>query len=105
MGLFYTAASRPTTIGRSDDKMSSAIYFDGPDFSRERITGLTKDKKGKLYRKAALRQKWVNYMKTNSRDQKQYTEKEMNVLFEWIEKTKFTLPELDSIVKTNDSKK
>ena len=105
VGLFYTAASRPTTIGRSDDKMSSAIYFDGPDFSRERITGLTKDKKGKLYKKAALRQKWVDYMKTNSRDQKQYTEKEMNVLFEWIENTKFTLPELDSIIKTNDSKK
>ena len=84
-------------------KCHRKIYFDGPDFSRERITGSTRDKKGN-YRKAALRGKWANYLKTNSRDRKQYTEKEMNGLFEWMEKTKITSTELESIIKTNENK-
>ena len=93
VGLFYTAASRPTTIGTVEDKMSSAIYFDGPDFSKAR-----------MYRKAILRQKWVDYLKANSINQKHYTKKEMEGLFDWITKTRLSETELDTIIKTNDNK-
>jgi hypothetical protein len=104
VGLFYTTASRPTTIGRPDDKMSSAIYFDGPDFCKARITRLTTDKNGRLYKKANLRQKWVEYMKNNNLNQRRYTNSETEELFEWIKKTRYTCAELDEIIKKNDKK-
>jgi hypothetical protein len=101
VGLFYTTASRPTTIGTKDDKMSSAIYFDGPDFSRARITNLTKERSGKMYIKARLRQNWVNYLKTNSSHMKVYTDKEKDNLFAWITAQKYTIEDLDTIIRKN----
>ena len=104
VGLFYTTASRPTTIGTPDNKLSSAIYFDGPDFSRKRITNLTRDNSGKLYRKAQLRQAWVKYMKNNSQNRRQYTKAEMEHLFAWVAKTRYTNAELQKIIEINDKK-
>ena len=101
VGLFYTTASRPTTIGTKDDKMSSAIYFDGPDFSKARITNLTKQKNGKSYIKARLRKKWVDYLKSNNRKRKLYTEEEKTDLFEWISKQSYSSEEYDEIVAVN----
>ena len=101
VGLFYTTASRPTTIGTSDDKMSSAIYFDGPDFSRARITNLTKDRSGKMYIKARLRQEWVNYLKNNNTHVKVYSEQEKKDLFEWVTTQRYTVQDLDAIIEKN----
>lgn len=103
VGLLYTTVSRPTTIGTVDDKMSSAIYFDGPDFSRQRITNLTKDKSGKLYLKARLRQKWVDYLKENSKLWNDCSMEEMGDLFAWISEQRYTTDELDKIIEKNGS--
>ena len=105
VGLFYTTASRPTTIGTSLDKMSSAMYFDGPDFSRARITNLTRQKNGKLYVKAILRQKWVSYLKGNSRARKGYTKGEQEDLFTWVSTQRFNPEQLDLIVQRHAAKK
>jgi hypothetical protein len=67
--------------------MSSAIYFDGPDFSRDRITDLTKEKSGRMYAKALLRQKWAAYLKEKNKDRQPYTKEEMQSLFHWISNT------------------
>ena len=45
-GLFYTTFSRATTIGDSNDFLSSAIYFDGPNMCPDRIMNMTKTEKG-----------------------------------------------------------
>jgi hypothetical protein len=37
VGLFYQLLSRATMIGDRVNNMSSAIYFDGPNFSHERF--------------------------------------------------------------------
>ena len=63
VGLLYQLLGRPTTIGTKEDKFSSAMYFTGPHFNRDRITNLTLDKNKKLYKKAALRKQWVEYLK------------------------------------------
>jgi hypothetical protein len=98
VGLFYTAMSRATMIGNADDKMSSAIYFDGPHFSQKRITNLTKEQSGQLFKKAQLRplfkkaqlrQNWVKYMKENNRKRKYYTKEEMEYIFEWIKNMRY----------------
>jgi hypothetical protein len=103
VGLFYTAVSRATTIGTIEDKLSSAIYFDGPDFSSDRIANLTKDKTGKLYKKARLREDWVNYMHDNSLAQKQKSKDEMESLFNWIRTTRYNSKDLVEIIKTNEN--
>ena len=103
VGLLYTTASRPTTIGTNDDKMSSAIYFDGPYFSRARITNLTKQKGGKMYIKARLRTKWVQYLKEKSKLWIDYTEIQMNDLFAWISNKRYTTEQLDLLVARNDA--
>jgi AAA domain len=105
VGLFYTTVSRATTIGTEEDKKSSAIYFDGPDFSEKRITQLTKDMSGKFYRKALLRKKWVDYQKTHSLKRREYTKEEMAFLFNWIKKTRYTFSELEKIIVQNDANK
>lgn len=103
VGLFYTTASRATTIGSASDKMSSAIYFDGPDFSRDRITNLTKEKTGRLYKKAGLRKNWVSYMRSNSKVRHRKTDVEMESLFKWVKCTRYTEHDLLSIIKANDT--
>jgi hypothetical protein len=104
VGLLYTTASRPTTIGTIDDKMSSAMYFDGPDISRARITNLTREKSGRPYIKARLRAKWVNYLKDNSRQKREFTKEKKVDLFAWITDCKFSTDQLDAIITRNDNK-
>jgi hypothetical protein len=105
VGLFYTAMSRATTIGNPDDKMSSAIYFDGPNFSKQRITNLTRQQNGAMYHKAYLRQRWVKFIRDNNVNRKQYTKSEMDKLFDWITQNRFSHKMLKKIIKDNDGKK
>lgn len=100
IGLFYTALSRATTIGNTKDKMSSAIYFHGQHYSKERITNLTIGKNGRMYHKAELRQKWVKFMKDRNENRKHYTKDEMTKLFDWIMNKKFNSTDLTQIVMT-----
>jgi AAA domain len=104
VGLFYTAMSRATTIGNPNDKMSSAIYFDGLHFSQKRITNLTKEQSGRLFKKAQLRQNWVKYMKENNRKRKYYTEKEMEYIFKWATNTRYNREFLKKTIEKNDQK-
>jgi hypothetical protein len=67
-----------------DDKISSAIYFDGPNFSKQRIANLTRQQNGAMYHKAYLRQRWVKFMKEKNENRKLYTKAEMEKLFDWI---------------------
>jgi AAA domain len=105
VGLFYTAMSRATTIGNPDDKMSSAIYFDGPNFSKQRVTSLTRQQNGAMYHKAYLRQRWVKFMKENNENRKRYTKDEMEQLFEWITEKRFNNETLMKTIKRNDKER
>jgi hypothetical protein len=91
VGLLYQLLGRPTTIGTKEDKFSSAIYFTGPNFNRERITNLTKDAKGKTFKKAWLRLKWVNFLKENKIDISRWDQNNLSELFQWANNTKVSI--------------
>jgi hypothetical protein len=115
VGLFYTAMSWAATIGNMGDRMSSAVYFDSPHFSKERFTNLTRQKNRQMYHRALLRQNWVRFMKEKNKNRKKYTKEEMKKLFHWITTTRINLNTkkkklhnqisiLRNILKTNTSK-
>jgi hypothetical protein len=104
IGLFYTAVSRTTTIGNPNDNLSSAIYFHGPHFSKDRITNLTKGKSGVMYKKPVLRKKWVRFMKERNKNHKHYTKEETKLLFDWISNTTIKNTDLSKIVANSRRK-
>jgi hypothetical protein len=73
-GIFYQCSSRGTTMGQREDKLSSAIYFDGSNFGPHRFHNLTIAKSKKMYKKAMLRKKWVSHLRQNALPNHQWTE-------------------------------
>jgi hypothetical protein len=90
VGLLYQLLGRPTTIGTEDDKFSSAMYFTGSNFNRERITNLTMDANNKPFKKAVLRKRWVDYLKGNTIDLSRWDETARNKIFDWAKTTRLS---------------
>lgn len=62
LGLFYTAASRGTTLG-DENGLNSAIYFAGDNFSTHRFTRLTKMQDGITdFKRSIKRKNWVAFL-------------------------------------------
>jgi PIF1-like helicase len=101
VGLFYQLLSRATTIGDPNDKLSSAIYFDGNNFTVDRFKDLTIGSNGVMYKKAKLRKDWVQYLRNNEVRKGRISEDEMNDLFQWIKGNSFTSDELDKIIESH----
>ena len=87
-------------MGDREDKLSSAIYFDGPNFGPHRFQDLTMSKSKKMYKKAMLRKKWVSYLRQNALPNHQWTEDVMEEMFTWAMSTRFT--NLTEIVENHD---
>jgi hypothetical protein len=101
VGLFYQLLSRATTIGDQGDKLSSAIYFDGPNFSEERFKNLTMSVKNEIYKKAELRQEWVKNLRTNEVKNQAWNNEKMQILFKWAIHTRIDSVNLMEIIKTH----
>ena len=99
-GIFYQCSSRGTTMGDREDKLSSAIYFDGPNFGPHRFQDLTMSKSKKMYKKAMLRKKWVSYLRQNALPNHQWTEDVMEEMFTWAMNMRLT--NLTEIVESHD---
>ena len=87
VGLFYQLLSRATTIGIPEDKLSSAIYFDGNNFDCQRFENLTIKNEKEMYKMASLRRDWVCYLNNHIVPRGNNTVVEMNTIFEWANKT------------------
>jgi hypothetical protein len=96
-GLFYTLASRGTTLGVESDNLSSALYFTGKNMNPERIRNITKGYKGYKYTKILKREQWVRYLERNTH-QKPTSKQEQEKLFAWIVKTRINPDELQTII-------
>lgn len=101
VGLFYQLLSRATTIGNREDKMSSAIYFAGDNFSRKRFQNLAMKTEKEMYKKAALRKDWVDYLRQNEVPKGQWLAEEMDELFKWVNDTRIDSPQLENIIKSH----
>ena len=102
VGLFYQLLSRATTIGNREDKLSSAIYFDGERFSRSRFEKLTMKNAKEMYKKAALRKDWVEYLRKNEVKKGKWRMKEMDDLFAWANTVKFDDNDLAKITQRRE---
>jgi len=82
-GFFYTMLSRATTLG-DENGLNSAIYFTGPNLTKERIQNLTlKTNSNQMLENVKRRTNWVNHLKLNTRDTTQVDEDRMRTVLEW----------------------
>jgi hypothetical protein len=98
VGLFYTLLSRATTIGDPKEKLSSAIYFDGPNFSRHRIENLTLKANKEMYKLASQRDEWVKYLRSNEVKKGKWNQTDMADLFNWANNKRIDGDELKKII-------
>lgn len=98
LGLLYTAISRATTLG-DNDGLNSAIYFEGKDFNRERLTMMGKRKDTcDDYIRIKLRRVWVEFINQHTTHEK-FTETEMNACVEWATDTTYSYETLWQRIK------
>jgi hypothetical protein len=72
-GLLYTAASRATTFGDANG-LNSAIYFQGKDFTQNRVQKVTKmTNSSKEFINVTRRREWVKHLKKNTIKSKKST--------------------------------
>ncbi len=103
IGLFYTILSRITSLGT--DKMSSAVYFIGKNMNPQRIRNLTLSADGRTpYKNVEKRTAWVEYLQRNAHGSN-FSNNYILELFKWIETTRVTDAQLQSIIKFHQSKK
>ena len=92
VGTFYTLLSRITTLGDPNDKMSSAIYFVGENFSSiHRIQNIrNKVNSNELYEMIKLRDKWVEFLENNTNKQKLFSVTQIKNTFGFANSTRYS---------------
>jgi len=82
-GFFYTLASRATSFGDSTG-LGSAIYFIGPNLTKERIQNLTlKTNTNTTLINVQRREAWVQHLEANTMDLSNITTEMMQETFAW----------------------
>jgi PIF1-like helicase len=97
-GLFYTMLSRGTTLGDRLNKMSSAIYFEGSNFSRQRFENLTTKENNELYKLAGLRARWVQYLREHELPKDSVNRMASEEIFLWANTTTIDGEELKRVI-------
>lgn len=103
-GLFYTALSRATTLGDKDG-LNSAIYFTGKNITKERIQEVTmKSTRNEEFVNVTRRRKWVHHLANNTESIKRVDTKQVQNVFQWAKKRKFSHDKLYDTIKTYASR-
>jgi hypothetical protein len=99
-GLFYTAASRATTFGDANG-LNSAIYFQGKDFTRNRVQKVTKmTNSSKEFINVTRRREWVKHLKKNTIKSKKVNTKHARKIFHWAKNQKYTKKQLSDRIRS-----
>ena len=98
-GLFYVFLSRATDISSPENRSTSAIFFEGPDMTNDRIKDLTHSlTTQREYAKVTKRRIWTNHLHNNliniaiSKQQK-------SSLIRWCERTKISEREVQRVIQ------
>ena len=98
-GLFYVFLSRATDIGSAENRRTSAIFFDGPDMTNDRITDLTRSlTTGKEFAKVTKREQWVKYLRKHLIKQ-EISKHEKSSLIRWCERTKVSEQQVRAVIQ------
>ena len=104
IGLLYTAPSRATRLGDIPSCLNSAIYFDGADFTVDRIRNLTKRAdNGQDYEMAKKRKKWVQHLMASNKttlDQTAQTRQNKDQIIQWAKQARISPNQLQSRINT-----
>lgn len=96
-GLFFTIVSRVTTMGDEYNKMTSALYFVGPNMKKSRVMNLTIGKNGKTFKKVKLRQAFVEHLQKNT-VKPTFTIYQRQHLFSWAKNTTFSQQDYSNMI-------
>ena len=104
VGLLYQLLSCATSIRDGKNKLSSAIYFHGTNFSRPRFENLTRSNVGKKepYKMALWRGKWVQYLQQHTLPKGRWNADNMASLFVWATTMRFDTTQLSAIIQTQN---
>jgi hypothetical protein len=84
-GFFYTMLSRATTLG-DPNGLNSAIYFTGPNLTKQRIQELTlKTNSLQVLGNIKRRTAWVQYLESHIVDTSNISHPKMQKLFQWTQ--------------------
>lgn len=84
-GFFYTMLSRATTLG-DPNGLNSAIYFTGPNLTKQRIQELTlKTNSLQVLGNVKRRTAWVQYLENHIVDTSNISNTQMQKLFQWTQ--------------------
>jgi hypothetical protein len=84
-GFFYTMLSRATTLG-DPNGLNSAIYFTGPNLTKQRIQELTlKTNSLQVLGNVKRRTAWVQYLENHILDTSNISNTQMQNLFQWTQ--------------------
>ena len=97
IGLFYTALSRATTIGTSDENRTNSSIFFSQSLDKSRLDRLTTAQNKKEYEMIKRRKAWVELLyKKKHEEAKETTDKIINDMFEWALTHKFSLDHIET---------
>lgn len=99
-GLLYMFMSRGTTIGTSENRSKSAIFFSTDELTKDRIQKLTTNSKGETCRKIVRRSKWIKYLKRND-NRLVISESEKEEMIRWTENTTVSQKVMDELIEDN----
>lgn len=109
-GILYMGASRPTTMGTGDTSahkrsMDSAIYFTGPNMNKGRILDIKYKQsivgKRELYKKVALRDKWVARLEHNM-VKPSYEQQYIDEIKQWCDGFRMNTEELEQALANKE---
>lgn len=104
-GLGYMAVSRATTIGTGND-LDSALYFTGLNLNRGRLLDIkyqasTSGSQKKMYKKVALREKWVKRLELNTHHPR-YSNKDVEDIKLWCRTFRMSKDDLDKALSNKE---
>ena len=89
-GVAYVAMSRANTLGKGNI-MESAIYFMGNEFTKERLTDMTKSSSTKeTTEKCKRRANWINHLEDAVHGVDDLNEDEKQNIIDWATDTKLS---------------
>ena len=100
IGLLYTAISRASTLGNGDVN-KSAIYFNGQDFTIDRLTNVRYKRSGQKqpYDKIKMRDSWIDHLNQQKQLTKTMNNTQMKQLKHWAETTTISKQQLETIIE------
>ena len=98
LGLLYTALSRATTLG-DENGLDSAIYFNGPNFKKERIFNLYNKKNSiEEFTIAQNRRLWVERLQKHTVKTKRRKETVQRIV-QWVKTDTYSYDDLYSKIQ------